>query len=188
MKKLLPSSIFVAALFLVAGCGGSGTSSSDSTAAVNSETITSEVPESPGISIEEAGRNYVAAVTPTNCAMTRTGEVESSYSMGNAQIDSAGLEELTGLFGEIAAARQTAVESLVRAEWPASVKDDIEQMAIFWAGLQRSEVAVSAATDIGTWNEAITQWKDKGSTSDSGLSKVIRIKLSLPEFSPSECS
>ncbi len=188
MKKLLPSSIVLAALLLVAGCGGSSPSSSDSTASKNSETLTSEAPQESGISIEQAARNYVAAVTPTNCAMTRTGEVERSYSMGNAQIDSAGIEELTGLFGEIAAARQTAVESLVRADWPASVRDDIEKMAIFWAGLQRSEVAVSAATDIGTWNEAITQWKAKGSTSDSGLSKVIRIKLSLPEFSPSECS
>ncbi|CAB4633029.1 MAG: hypothetical protein F2612_02345 [Actinobacteria bacterium] len=188
MKKILTSSIFVTALLLVAGCGGSSTSSSDSTAAVNSETMTSEAPDSPGISMEEAGQRYVEIVTPTNCALTRYSETENSYSIGNAQIDLSGIDELTGLVGEVASARQQAVEDLVRGEWPETVKSDIEQMAIFWAGVQRAEVTVSQSTDTGTWNDSIAQWKSKVASSDSGLSKIIRIKLSLPEFSPSECS
>jgi hypothetical protein len=188
MKKFLSSSIVTAAVLMLAGCGGNSAATDESTVAKNIESVTSDAPKETGISIEEAGKNYVEAVTPTNCAITRYGEAEKKYSIGNAQIDSSGLEELTGLFGEIATARQTAVEELVRGDWPVSVKSDIEQMAVFWAGLQRSEVGVSGATDIGTWNDALNQWKNKAGSSDSGLSKIIRIKLSLPEFSSSECS
>ena len=188
MKKILPSPIVVAALILVVGCGGNSSNSSDSTTAQNSETVASEAPKVEGVSIEGTAEKYREIVTPTNCALTRYSEAESNYSIGNAQIDLSGIDELTGLFGEIASARQVAVEELVRGEWPDSVKSDIEQMAIFWAGVQRAEVTVSQATDMGTWNESISQWKSKLTSSDSGLSKIIRIKLSLPEFSPSECS
>lgn len=188
MRKFLSSSVVTASLLILASCGGNNAASTETSVADAPESVASDAPKASGLSIEEAGRKYVDAVTPTNCAMFRAGEAEKNYSLGNAQIDISGLEELTGLFGEIASARQTAVEKLVRGDWPETVKSDIQQMAIFWAGLQRSEVGVSEATDIGTWNEAIAQWKDKGSTSDSGLSKVIRIKLSLPEFSSSECS
>lgn len=188
MKRLFPSSIVVAALLLVAGCGGNSSSSPNSTAASNSETMTSEAPVAEGISVEAAAEKYREIVTPTNCAITRYSAAESSYSIGNAQIDLSGLDELTGLVGEIAAARQQAVEELVRGEWPESVKSDIEQMAVFWAGVQRTEVAVSGATDLGSWNDSVAQWKNKAASSDSGLSKIIRIKLSLPDFSASECS
>jgi hypothetical protein len=188
MKKVFSSSIVVAALLLVAGCGGNSANSADSTVAQTPETVTSEAPKTEGVSIESAAERYREIVTPTNCAITRYSEAESTYSIGNAQIDLSGIDELTGLFGDIASARQLAVEELVRGEWPDSVKSEIEQMAIFWAGVQRAEVSVSQATDLGTWNESITQWKGKLTSSDSGLSKVIRIKLSLPEFSPSECS
>jgi len=178
-QKLLAIAVTCVALV---SCGG--TSDSASTVESSSPVDTNV---STGMSMDDAASKYAAIVRPTNCALMDYSAVESKYDLGNGEVDLVGIDELTTNVGRVASARQKAVEELVGNDWPEEVGDDIEALALFWAGLQRKESAVSKATDLGTWNQSVAEWRGATQSSDSGRSKIIRIKLGLDDFSPSEC-
>ncbi len=165
----------------------SSTGTPDTTSISSTSKPSTTVVQTDTVSIEEAATRYSEIVRATNCALYEYRDVESRFSLGNAQIDLTGLASLTGAMAKVADARDIAVSALLKETWPQNVQSNIESLELFWASLQRSEVAVSQATDQGTWNSAINLYLNQTSTPEGGLSKIIRMKLMLPDFSESEC-
>lgn len=150
-------------------------------------TATELVTDGYDIDLAAASFEYLRIVRPTNCALVAYSDVESTYSLGNDTVDLAGLSELTGAMSAVARERDEAIRKMIGTEWPTAVSEDISSLALFWSALQRAELTVSSATDLGTWNSAITGYKSLVNSEEGGRSKVIRIKLGLPDFDPGEC-
>ncbi len=139
--------------------------------------------------IERAAALYSSIVYETNCAMGEYRSVEEKYSLGEGKIDISGdgLSKVTAAMLKIAQLRQSAIKAMIKSDWPVTVQSDIEALALFWASSQRSEIDLSESVDGGSWNKGVEIYRSKVSSSESGLSKIIRIKLGLPDFKFTEC-
>lgn len=182
-RKALSAVVVTASLV---GCGG-GLSVPADTVVPDAPSSTASEAGGEEVDLTTAGFEYLRIVRPTNCALMAYSDVESTYSLGNDTVDLAGLAELTGAMSAVARERDEAIRKMIGAEWPTVVSEDISSLALFWSALQRAELTVSSATDLGTWNSAITGYKSLVNSEEGGRSKVIRIKLGLPDFDPSEC-
>ena len=193
-RKILKFAM-VSCLIALGACGGSSDANNPSTTlseVMPSVTIDqaskTTLTGTDSISIDAAAQQYSSIVVKTNCAPMNYLAVEKKYSLGNGQVDlTNGLSDLTDAVLSTATQRDEAVRALISNEWPQKVQQDIEALALFWASLQRAEKGLSESTDLGTWNSNIQVYLSKSSSSESGLSKIIRIKLNLPDFSSSEC-
>lgn len=170
---------------LLSSCGGSTSeNTADTIRAVDTSAVNKDEGEP---SLDVAARQYSEIVRPTNCALMEYTSLEEKYRMEDGQVDLSGIEELTAAVGRVSSTRQIAVENLVKTDWPTEVAQDMEALALFWTTLQRAERDVSAATDQGSWNSAVNNWVSTSKGTESGRSKIIRIKLGLGDFQASEC-
>ena len=138
------------------------------------------------ISVEEAAQQYSVIVRPFGCAWLEWGALEEKHG-NNGKFNSDLLPEFKDAAAKTANLRNIAVEKLIMSQWPQTVQSDIQAVALFWASVQKIEKALSESTDAGTWDMRVEIYRSKTSSSETGLSKIIRIKLGLPEFNSSEC-
>ena len=150
------------------------------------QVTTSTIGANGSISIEEAAQQYSVIVRPFGCAMLEWGALEEKYG-SNGQVNSDLLPEFKDAAAKTANLRNIAVEKLIVSQWPQTVQSDIQAVALFWASVQRIERAASESPDVGMWNKNIRPYWEMKASSENGLSKIIRIKLGLPEFGSSEC-
>ena len=191
MKRARELTPFAFIAFLLVSSCSSTPSSQGQTGLTSPETKATLATTSASLPEQEeltnAAKLYAKIVTPVNCSIDAYRAIEQRYSLGNNQVDMSGLPEFVASFAERASLRQTAIEQLVRATWPERVRGDLDSLALFWAGVQKSEVAVSKSTDIGSWNASASTYSQLLAAPDAGVSKIIRIKLDLPEFSATDC-
>lgn len=192
-KKVLRIAL-VSCVIALASCGNSSDTKEPATTLSDSQTVVpadqTTIPAlggSDSVTIEAAAKQYSSIVRKTNCVLLDYLELEKRYSLGNGQVDDSGLPDLTNAALKIATQRDIAVRALISKNWPEQVKSDVEALALFWASLQRAETTMSQSTDVGSWNSSVQMYISKATSSESGLSKIIRIKLDLPDFSSSEC-
>jgi hypothetical protein len=189
----------VVTLIVFTGCGGTSRSSLDSLSPPNSDAVTSGTGQE--ISVPEAAQNFVNAVTPAECqAYHYTVLADRSWgSIDNPQHHSyISLEELTESMRRISQSRQSSITQLTSLNWPQSIRKSIERFTSYWESLANAEqvagnvkVLGSSEEDrdnLGTWRGAIRKRVELIKSPEALLSKSIRDKLSLPAFSPSECS
>lgn len=186
MRKSYLLSVLGLGLLLMS-CGGSSVDSTADTSSTPDTSVISTIEEESKPTLDVAARQYAGIVRPTNCALIEYASLEESYRMEDGQVDLAGIDELTAAAGRISSARQIAVENLVKSDWPTDVSEDMEALALFWTTLQRAERDVSMATDLQSWNSAVNNWVSTSKGTESGRSKIIRIKLGLGDFTASEC-
>lgn len=182
--------LLVGTIAFISACGSQGTGVSSSERQVESTsdtTLAVEESKSSSIRLQSAAMEYVDLVRPTNCALFDYRDVEDMYSLGNDQVDLAGLTYLASAMEVVAYERDIAISKLVSTEWPIEVKDDMAALALYWSAVYRAEVALATASDQGTWDSAMSAYRDLGSSNDAGRSKIIRLKLGVEEFSPAEC-
>ena len=192
-QKLGPPLIFCCLITLLS-CGGTSNTSPSVNAPSSVLKSTSGEYESSTeigagnlISQEEAGVQYSQIVRPFGCALADWMNLQKQFYIGNAQVDGSKLPEMKSAVSKVATLRNSTVEELVTSNWPESVRADIENVSLFWASVAKVEKVLSESMDISSWNKNIQSYRTFASSSENGLSKIIRIKLGLPEFSPSEC-
>lgn len=185
----------ISCLISLGACGGSSNANESATSLVvtSSTTTIAQVTDTTlngnvAITVEAAAQQYSSIVRKTNCAMMRYQGLEKQYSVGNGQVDlESGLLDLTSAMKKTATERNFAVRALVSKDWPQKVQSEVASLALFWASAQRAEMAVSKSTDVGSWDNSLKLYLSLLSSPDAGLSKIIRIKLNLPDFDISEC-
>ena len=194
-RKAILKFAIISCLISLGACGGSSNANESATSLVaNSPTTTiaqvigTTLNGNVSITVEAAALQYSSIVRKTNCAIMRYQGLEKQYSLGNGQVDlESGLSDLTSAMMKTATERDLAVRALVSKDWPQKVQSDVAALALFWASAQRAEKAVSESTDVGSWNNSLKLYLSLLSSPDAGLSKIIRIKLDLPDFDISEC-
>jgi len=192
-KKMIFQLWIICCLLPIAACNNTSNTqeSTSSQASVlpsspDEQVTSSTTGATDSISIEEAAKQYSLIVRPFGCAWLKWIALEEKYA-SNGQFSSDNLPEFKDAAAETANLRNIAVEKLILSRWPQTVQSDIQAVALFWAAVQKVEKALSESTDARTWNMGKEVYRSKASSSETGLSKIIRIKLSLPEFSSSEC-
>jgi len=185
----------ISCLISLGACGGSS-NANESTTSLNATSPTTTIAQvtdttlngNVGITVEAAAQQYSSIVRKTNCAIMSYQDLEKQYSLGNGQVDlENGLPDLTSAMLKTATERDLAVRALVSKDWPQKVQSDVAALALFWASAQRAEKAVSESTDVGSWNSSLKLYLSLLSSPNGGLSKIVRIKLNLPDFNISEC-
>ena len=194
-RKIVLRIALVSCVIALVSCGNSSDTKEPTATLSDSQTVVTAdqttVPElggSDSVTVAAAAKQYSSIVRKTNCALLDYLELEKKYSLGNGQVDlDSGLSDLTNAALKTATQRDIAVRALISKNWPEQVKSDLEALALFWASLQRAEITMSQSTDVGSWNSSVQMYISKATSSESGLSKIIRIKLDLPDFGSSEC-
>lgn len=175
MKKI--PALLTITLLALSGCSAGAQAP---TAAPTSQTAATPTPSPTVLTIQEAGKVYLAAVCPANLQSNKTTTVLQTepFDLQAAKTEAAALRD----------AYRTTIQSLTdeKTLWPEAVKADITALTeVMYDDLTRAQNVASQTTQqdlISVWNS----WTS-AMTNRPGTPQKIRLKLDLPADTTASC-
>lgn len=176
MKKIY--ALLAVTLLALSGCGAVGQATTD---VPTSEPATTPTPSPSMLTIEEAGKAYLAAVCPTNLQSNKTTTVLQTepFDLPAAKTEAVALRE----------AYRTTIQGLSNEQtlWPEAVKSDIAALTeVMYDDLTRAQNVASQTTRedlVSVWNDWTSAMTDR-----PGTAQKIRLKLGLSSDTTASCT